>query len=105
MAYWGPAPSNVTDYSAVGLPADHPDIVKGLAGSFHAIRDYFDVSPEYAGAAENRMQEFEALVRRIHDAGLQVIIDLVSNHVSRGYDSVIDPGENLGRSDDTSKCF
>jgi glycosidase len=95
--------ATLTDYSAVGLPPDHPDIVKGLAGSPYAIRDYFDVCPDYASAPENRMQEFEALVGRVHDAGLQVIMDLVSNHVSRGYDSVIKPGDNLGRNDDTTQ--
>ena len=30
------------------IPADDPDILKGVAGSPYAIRDYFDVSPDYA---------------------------------------------------------
>lgn len=97
--------ATLTDYPELGLPADHPDIVKGIAGSFYAIRDYYDVSPDYAIAPRNRMQEFEALLQRIHDAGLKAIIDLVPNHVSRGYDSVVRPGENLGNNDDTSIFF
>jgi glycosidase len=97
--------ATLTDYSDIGLPADHPDIVKGIAGSFYAVRDYYDVSPDYATNPANRMQEFEALVQRIHDAGLQAIIDLVPNHVSRGYDSVVRPDENLGNNDDTSLFF
>jgi glycosidase len=97
--------ATLTDYSAAGLPADDPDIVKGLAGSFYAVRDYFDVSPDYASTPQNRMQEFESLLQRIHDAGLQALIDLVPNHVSRGYNSTTDPASTLGRSDDPAQFF
>jgi glycosidase len=97
--------ATLTNYSEVGLPADDPDIVKGLAGSFYAVRDYFDVCPDYATAPANRMQEFEALLQRMRDAGLKILIDLIPNHVSRGYDSTANPAENLGRGDDTSKFF
>jgi glycosidase len=97
--------ATLTDFAAIGLPADDPDVVKGIAGSFYAVRDYYDVCPDYAVDPTNRMQEFEALVGRIHTNGLQVIIDLVSNHVSRGYDSVIRPGENLGDGDDGTQFF
>ena len=37
-----------TDYSAFGIPADNPDVVKGEAGSPYAIRDYYDVDPDLA---------------------------------------------------------
>ena len=37
-----------TDYSSIGLPPDDPDLLKGLAGSPYAIKDYFDVCPDYA---------------------------------------------------------
>src|SRR5580692_6799328 len=36
------------DYSAIGLPADEADLLKGLAGSPYAIKDCFDVCPDYA---------------------------------------------------------
>ena len=97
--------ATLTDYAAIGLPADDPDVVKGVAGSFYAVRDYCDVCPDYAVDRTNRMQEFEALVARVHANGLQVIIDLVSNHVSRAYDSVVNPAENLGRGDDVTQFF
>jgi glycosidase len=97
--------ATLTDYSAAGLPPDHPDTVKGIAGSFYAVRDYFDVCPDYANDPGSRMQEFEALMQRIHNEGLKVIIDLVPNHVSRGYNSVIQPAENLGCNDDTTQFF
>jgi hypothetical protein len=40
--------ATATDYSAIGQPADDPDLLKGLAGSPYAIKDYFDVCPDYA---------------------------------------------------------
>ena len=97
--------ATLTDYAAIGLSADDPDVVKGIAGSFYAVRDYYDVCPDYAVDPAHRMEEFEALIERVHANGLQVIIDLVSNHVSRGYDSVIKPAENLGRDDDVTQFF
>jgi glycosidase len=97
--------ATLTDYSLAGMPADDPDIVKGLAGSFYAVRDYFDVCPDYTTTPQNRMQEFESLLQRIHDVGLQVLIDLVPNHVSRGYNSTTNPANTFGHSDDFTQFF
>lgn len=97
--------ATLTDYSHVGLPADHPDIVKGIAGSFYAIRDLYDVCPDYASDPAERMLEFHALVDRAHNAGLQVLIDFVPNHVSRGYSSVTGCHDNLGQHDQRSVFF
>jgi glycosidase len=97
--------ATLTDYVPLGLPADDPDIVKGLAGSFYAVRDYYDVCPDYASLPANRMQEFEDLLGRIHNAGLQVVIDLVANHVSRGYKSTAASPPSLGQNDDSGKFF
>jgi glycosidase len=94
-----------TDYSHIGEPADDPDILKGKAGSFYAIKDYFDVSPDYALDPERRMAEFEALVDRIHAADMKVIIDLVPNHVARSYASTVKPELDFGADDDTSQFF
>ncbi|MEJ1241900.1 alpha-amylase family protein [Chryseolinea sp. T2] len=77
----------LTDYSAQGIPADDPDVVKGIAGSPYAIKDYYDVNPDLAVSPANRMAEFEQLVRRTHENGLKVIIDFVPNHVARRYHS------------------
>ncbi|MDR0829100.1 MAG: alpha-amylase family protein [Prevotellaceae bacterium] len=76
-----------TAYNQHNLNGDSADIVKGIAGSPYAIRDYYDVSPDLAENVENRMQEFENLVERAHKNGLKVIIDFVPNHVSRVYHS------------------
>ena len=97
--------ATLTDYSSIGLPADDPDIVKGRAGSFYAVRDYFDVCPDYAADPARRMQEFEALVGRLHAAGLKVLIDLVPNHVARSYDSVTRPDLSFGAHDDRTRFF
>ncbi len=94
-----------TDYSHIGQPADDPDILKGKAGSFYAIKDYFDVSPDYALDPEKRLDEFEALVERIHAADMKVIIDFVPNHVARTYESDIRPDLSFGKDDDTSVFF
>ncbi|MFZ4682828.1 MAG: alpha-amylase, partial [Terrimicrobiaceae bacterium] len=50
--------ATATDYSAIGEPADDPDLLKGLAGSPYAIKDYFDVSPDYADDPARRLEEF-----------------------------------------------
>ena len=96
-----------TDYSAYGIPADNPDVVKGEAGSPYAIRDYYDVDPDLAKDPTKRIREFELLVERTHRAGLKVIIDFVPNHVARQYHSDAKPAgvRDLGEDDDTSCSF
>ncbi|MFW5851397.1 MAG: alpha-amylase family glycosyl hydrolase [Bacteroidota bacterium] len=96
-----------TDYSKHKMPADNPHIIKGRAGSPYAIKDYFDVHPDYAVNVSKRMEEFEQLLKRTHDAGLQVLIDFVPNHVSRTYESLKRPAgiQNLGEFDDTKVAF
>ena len=75
-----------------GCTPSHPQIVKGSAGSPYAITDYYDVNPYLADNPELRMEEFRDLVKRVHQAGLKLLIDFVPNHVSR--DNV-----NLGKTD------
>ncbi|MFO0683019.1 MAG: alpha-amylase family glycosyl hydrolase [Sandaracinus sp.] len=99
--------ATLTDWSSVdpALAADDPDVVKGRAGSFYAVRDYYDVSPDLADDPAHRLEEFDALVARIHAAGMQVVIDLVPNHVARSYHSVVHPEWDFGASDDQSRFF
>ncbi len=94
-----------TDYSAIGEPADDPDLLKGLAGSPYAIKDYFDVCPDYATNPAKRLAEFRALLDRIHAHGLKALIDLVPNHVARSYGSNIKPEFDFGAKDDHAKFF
>lgn len=99
--------ATTTDYSKYGIPNDYPEIVKGIAGSPYAIKDYYDVAPDLAVDVENRMQEFEALVERTHNAGLKVIIDNVPNHLARNYKSIMKPDnvKDFGSDDDISARF
>ena len=96
-----------TDYTAYGISLDHPDVVKGKAGSAYAIKDYYDVDPDLADKVPNRMKEFRNLVARSHKAGLKVIIDFVPNHVARQYHSDACPEgtQDLGVGDDTTQSF
>ena len=96
-----------TDYSACGIPKQHPAVVKGKAGSPYAICDYYDVDPDLATNVDKRMKEFEALIRRTHKAGLKVIIDFVPNHVARQYESIAKPKGviDLGADDNTNDGF
>ncbi len=48
---------------------------KGSLGSYYAIADYTAVNPNFG-----TMEEFKALVHRIHDMGMRVILDWVPNH-------------------------
>ncbi len=86
-------------------PADVPDILKGIAGSPYAIKDYFDVCPDYAEHPAERLTEFKALVGRCHAHGLKVIIDFVPNHVARSYHSDVKPELSFGSGDDTAAFF
>lgn len=99
--------ATTTNYEQYGIPSQHPAIVKGKAGSPYAITDYYDVDPDLAVDVNNRMDEFESLVGRIHKIGLKLIIDFVPNHVARQYKSIMKPEgvEDLGETDDTTKSF
>jgi glycosidase len=85
-----------TDYSQIGQPADDPDLLKGVAGSPYAIKDYFDVSPDYATDPKNRVAEFQQLLERMRKHQLRALIDFVPNHVARSYNSDVKPEHNFG---------
>ena len=70
-----------------GIPrhARGKPFVKGDPGSPYAIEDYYDINPYLADVEENRMSEFESLIKRVHAAGMGVLIDFVPNHVAREY--------------------
>ncbi|MBF7072690.1 alpha-amylase family protein [Glaciecola sp. MH2013] len=94
----------INDYTDYGISLDDPDVVKGRAGSPYAVKDYYNVNPDLADQPENRLQEFEALIKRTHENGMKVIIDIVPNHVARGYESLTRPDDvsDFGENDDTS---
>lgn len=89
------------------IPADNPNVVKGEAGSPYAIKDYYDVAPSLALNVESRMEEFEAMITRVHSNGMKIIIDFVPNHTARRYhsDQVAGDGKDFGAADDSTKFF
>ena len=48
---------------------------KGKMGSYYSVKDYYAVNPEFG-----TMDDFKALVKKIHEMGMYVIIDWVANH-------------------------
>lgn len=99
--------ATLTDYAQFGINPDHPLIVKGIAGSPYAVKDYYDVDPDLAVDVPNRMQEFESLVARTHAHELKVIIDFIPNHVARQYHSDVRPEgiKDFGEDDDNTVTF
>lgn len=99
--------ASVTSYPEHGIEGDDPVIVKGIAGSPYAIRDYYDVCPDLADDPANRMFEFESMLKRIHNSGLRLIIDFIPNHLARNYHADAKPltQQEFGSSDDNSVIF
>jgi len=93
--------ASATAYPEIMEEADDPDTVKGKAGSYYAISDYYDVSADYAIDPASRLDEFKELVDRIHAAEMKVLIDLVPNHVARTYHTDIPFKTDFGLSDTT----
>ncbi|OXA87685.1 alpha-amylase family protein [Flavobacterium hercynium] len=94
----------IRDYSAYGISNDDPEVVKGRAGSPYAVKDYYNVNPDLAVNPANRLQEFEELIARTHQAGLKLIIDIVPNHIARKYEGKNNPEgvQDFGANDDVN---
>ena len=99
--------ATMEDFTSIGIPKDHPDVVKGRCGSPYAVKDYYDVNPFFATNPLKRMQEFESMVGRVHKIGLKVVLDFVPNHVARYYHSDTKPStiRDFGEDDDDTKAF
>lgn len=48
---------------------------KGPLGSYYAVNSYRKINPEFG-----TLEDFEVLVKTIHDAGMYIILDWVPNH-------------------------
>ncbi|MFV8333841.1 alpha-amylase family glycosyl hydrolase [Flavobacterium sp. GSP14] len=97
----------IQDYTAIGISNDDPEIVKGRAGSPYAVKDYYNVNPDLAINPANRLQEFEALIARTHQAGVKVILDIVPNHIARKYEGKNNPVgvKDFGANDDVTVAY
>lgn len=95
------------DYTKYGIARHNKYVIKGKAGSPYAITDYYDIDPDIAVDVEHRLDEFDALIKRTHNAGLKAIIDFVPNHVGRQYYSDVKPAgiKDFGSDDDHTMFF
>lgn len=50
---------------------------KGTLGSYYAIRNYYEVNPEFG-----TMEDFESFLAKAHELDMRVILDYVANHTS-----------------------
>ena len=99
--------SSMTAYPELGIKSSNPLITKGKAGSPYSIMDYYDIDPDLAVNPQNRMEEFDDVLKRIHDKGLKVIIDFIPNHLAREYKSLCKPMyvEDFGVNDNKNIAF
>lgn len=99
--------SSMTAYPELGIKSSNPLITKGKAGSPYSIMDYYDIDPDLAVNPKNRMEEFDDVLKRIHDKGLKVIIDFIPNHLAREYKSLCKPMyvEDFGVNDNKNIAF
>jgi glycosidase len=99
--------ATMEDFSSFGSPLDHPQVVKGRAGSPFAINDYYDVNSFLADKPAERMQEFAAMLDRIHAADLKLVLDFVPNHLARVYHSDMKPAGvvDFGQNDNKDLSF
>ena len=99
--------ATMEDFSSFGSPLDHPQVVKGRAGSPFAIKDYYDVNSFLADKPAERMQEFAAMLDRIHAADLKLVLDFVPNHLARVYHSDMKPAGvvDFGQNDNKDLSF
>ena len=99
--------SSMTSYPELGIKSTHPQITKGKAGSPYSIMDYYDIDPDLAVNPQNRMEEFEETIARIHEKGMKVIMDFIPNHLAREYKSLNKPYdvEEFGECDNKNVSF
>jgi isoamylase len=67
------------------FPNDNHLIERGLSNywGYNSI-GFFAPDPRYAADRANSLREFKEMVARIHDAGLEVFLDVVYNHTAEG---------------------
>ncbi|NUN68592.1 MAG: alpha-glucosidase C-terminal domain-containing protein [Bacteroidetes bacterium] len=50
---------------------------KGSLGSPYSVKDYYGINPEFG-----TLQDFQRVVKRTHELGMRIVIDLVANHTA-----------------------
>ncbi len=96
---------HATQSSYPTLPASPACVTKGKAGSPYAVSDYYDVDPDLALNPDHRLQEFQALLKRVHHWGMVPLMDFIPNHVSRDYHTSLPDTHVLGEYDRKQNFF
>jgi isoamylase len=64
---------------------DRPLLDKGLTNYWgYNTLGFFAPDPRYAADPKNGLSEFKNMISRFHDAGIEVILDVVYNHTAEG---------------------
>ena len=64
---------------------DRPLLERGLTNYWgYNTLGFFAPDPRYAADPKNSLREFKQMVSRYHDAGIEVILDVVYNHTPEG---------------------
>jgi glycosidase len=50
---------------------------KGSLGSPYSVKDYYGINPEFG-----TLEDFQRVVKRTHELGMRIVIDLVANHTA-----------------------
>lgn len=81
---------------------DEPHLVERALTNYwgYATIAYFVPNLRYAGSGAGAVREFQTMVRRLHAAGIEVILDVVLNHSGEGPRT--DPGRSFRLIDDLS---
>jgi len=64
---------------------DRPLLEKGLTNYWgYNTMGFFAPDPRYAADPKNSLREFKNMISQYHDAGIEVILDVVYNHTAEG---------------------
>lgn len=67
----------------------HPTTGKPLYNYWgYSTVNFFSLMNRYGSSRENTINEFKALVKALHENGIEVILDVVYNHTSEGYNTL-----------------
>lgn len=53
----------INDYSAFGISNDSPEVVKGRAGSPYAVKDYYNVNPDWPKIPKSDFKSLKASLK------------------------------------------
>ncbi|WP_089943699.1 alpha-amylase family glycosyl hydrolase [Candidatus Entotheonella palauensis] len=75
----------ITEFEENDNPRDHPDTGAGLMNywGYHPL-SFFAPKAAYAAQPGEPIKAFKHLVKALHEAGIEIILDMVFNHTGEG---------------------